>query len=213
MTQSTRYLPVFLIALLAWSCNPSGSSKAMSEAADAESTEEMTATAPALEEPAAEPEKDYEIAVINDQLPSPRKEMTGDAQGVEVVVNYGSPSVKGRDIWGALVPFNKVWRTGANEATVFTIEQDVLIEGQILAAGSYGLFTIPGEDEWTLIFNSVSDQWGSYEYDDSKDVLRVQVDPQKAAVNSETLDFMVNDNQVILQWEFLAVPFTVNIQS
>src|SRR4051812_3645735 len=88
-------------------------------------------------------------------LASPRDTVMGKVDDVVVTVNYGSPSVKGRKIWGRLVPYNQVWRTGANEATTFSVSKDVLVEGKPLAAGTYGLFTIPGENDWTVIFNKV----------------------------------------------------------
>lgn len=180
---------------------------------DATATDTLAPTTPAeADTPAADSTQldgTYSVEVLNDQLASPRKEMTGDVRGIQVVINYGSPSVKGREIWGGLEPYDKVWRTGANEATSFTIEEDVLIEGEPLAAGSYGLFTIPGKESWTVIFNTVYDQWGDYEYDESKDVLRVTVSPNKLATLAETLEFKVQDDQVMMEWEFLQLPFTV----
>ena len=210
MQYPTQYLMITLLTLFFSSCAPAPADGAQ-DGTEAEVTKAEVPTGDTgMQMPSPMESNDYKIVVLNDQLPSPRKEMTGNAEGIEVVVNYGSPSVKERDIWGSLVPYNEVWRTGANEATTFTIEQDILVQGQPLPAGIYGLFTIPGEDEWTVIFNSVSDQWGAYEYDEGEDVLRVQVEPQKAAVNSETLDFIVQDDLVILFWEFLAVPFEIS---
>ncbi|MFN7927347.1 MAG: DUF2911 domain-containing protein [Blastocatellia bacterium] len=82
------------------------------------------------------------------------------------------PAVNQRPVWGQLVPYNRVWRTGANEATAITFSTDVLIEGQRLAAGSYNFFTIPTENEWAIIFNKVTDQWGSFYYNSEFDALR-----------------------------------------
>ena len=90
-------------------------------------------------------------------------------------------------IWGDLVPYGKVWRTGANEATTFETDKDIMIKEQKLPAGKYALFTIPGETEWTWIFNSVWDQWGAYKYDESKDVLRVKSTPESSSVFHEQL--------------------------
>ena len=81
--------------------------------------------------------------------------------------------------------------------------------GKELAAGKYGLFTIPGENDWTLIFNEVADQWGAYEYDQTKDVMRVKVTPKAVADMSETMEFSVKDGNVVLHWEKLQVPFSV----
>ena len=129
-------------------------------------------------------------------------------EGVDVVVEFGRPSVKDRKVWGGLVPYDRVWRTGADECTTITLGSDILVEGQTLAAGTYSLFTIPGESEWTVVFNSVADQWGSFNYDESKDVLRVNVEPRSAEF-VETLEFEVDGSDVILRWEELAVPFSL----
>lgn len=133
---------------------------------------------------------------------------SGTVDGVEVTLEYGRPNVKGREIWGGLVPYGKVWRTGADEATTITFGGDVVIEGQELAAGTYSLFTIPGEEEWTVIFNEVAEQWGAYDYDESKDVLRVTVSPQEHEM-VEAMDFAVGDDGVTLMWEELAVPVEI----
>ena len=94
-----------------------------------------------------------------------------------VHIMYGRPSVNGREIFGGLEPYDEVWRTGANEATTITFSDDVTIEGQPLAAGAYGLFTIPNPDSWTFIFNNTADQWGAFDYDSAEDALRVTVEP------------------------------------
>lgn len=132
----------------------------------------------------------------------------GTIDGLSVTLEYGRPNVKGRTIWGGLVPYGKVWRTGANEATTITFGQDVTVEGQKLAAGTYGLFTIPGEGDWTVIFNTVADQWGAFDYDPGKDALRVTVEP-RAQEMVETMDFVIEGDEVVLRWEKLAVPFAV----
>ncbi|PYS48909.1 MAG: hypothetical protein DMF68_11760 [Acidobacteria bacterium] len=115
-----------------------------------------------------------------------------------------------------MVPYGHVWRTGANEATIFTVTDDVLINGQKLPAGNYSLHTIPGKDEWTIIFNGVADQWGSFSYDEKKDVLRVKAKPQWVNDNQEWLEYSfpavtANSAQVLIRWEKVAVPFTVEI--
>ena len=141
---------------------------------------------------------------------SPPMEAAATVGGVDVKINYSAPSTRDRTIWGKLVPYDKVWRTGANEATTFTVSKDVMIEGRKLPKGKYGLFTIPQENgTWTIIFNSVADQWGAYSYDKSKDVLRVDV---KSASNSmtEMMKFEVtNDGKVTLMWDKVKVAFMV----
>lgn len=133
----------------------------------------------------------------------------GSLDGVEITIEFGRPSVKGRALWGGLVPYNRVWRTGADEATTITLGTDASIEGQTLAAGTYSLFTIPGEAEWTVIFNTVPEQWGAFNYDESKDALRVQVEAQ-AADFVESLDFQMEESQVILRWGEISVPFEIS---
>jgi hypothetical protein len=137
--------------------------------------------------------------------PSPPAEVKAEVNGTMVSVNYSSPSVKERAIWGELVPYGKVWRTGANEATVIETSGDIMVNELTLPAGKYSLFTIPGEKEWTFIFNSVWDQWGHYKYESSKDVLRVTAVPQKSSEFHEKLTFDIMDNVLILSWENLTV--------
>ena len=105
---------------------------------------------------------------------SPAKTAEGLVNGATITIHYSSPAVKGRTIWGDLVPFGKVWRAGANEATTFETNKDIKVEGKDLPAGKYSFFIIPGETQSTFIFNSETGQWGT-NYDESKDVLRVQV--------------------------------------
>ena len=131
----------------------------------------------------------------------------GTIDGVTVTLEYGRPNVKGRTIWGGLVPYGKVWRTGADEATTITFSADVEIGGETLAAGTYSLYTEPGENEWTVIFNEVAEQWGT-RYDAGQDALRVTATP-KAVDHVEAMDFEIVDSWVVLRWEKLAVPFEV----
>ena len=139
----------------------------------------------------------------------------GQTFGVtEISVDYHRPAVNGRDIWGALVPYGQVWRTGANENTVVSFSTDVAVEGQPLAAGSYGLHTIPGESEWEIIFSHDTTGWGSFAYDPSQDALRVKVIPTKAPFFLERMAFTVDetgDDKVVLalHWAELRVPITI----
>jgi hypothetical protein len=98
----------------------------------------------------------------------------------DITINYHRPLVKGRQIWGKLVPYGEVWRAGANENTTMTFSDPVAIEGQPLAGGVYGLHMIPGETEWTVIFSKIHTDWGSFTYNPSHDALRVKVKPQSA---------------------------------
>jgi len=137
---------------------------------------------------------------------------TGTIAGTEVTIEYGRPSVRERQIWGELVPNGKVWRTGADEATTITFGADVVVEGQALTAGTYSLFTIPGDGEWTIILNRTAEQWGAYDYDAGQDALRVTVTPQSGD-HVETMDFIVDEHSFALRWGKLVVPVRVSSAS
>lgn len=131
--------------------------------------------------------------------------LTNDAT---VTINYGQPSIKGRTIGKDIAPFGKVWRTGANEATTFETTKDVTINGNKLPAGKYSLYTIPGEDEWTVIFNKNADQWGT-RYDEQADLFRFAVKPKKGEF-MEQMNFYVEENGVVrLMWGTTIVDFKV----
>jgi hypothetical protein len=140
---------------------------------------------------------------------SPAEVAKGKAAGADITIAYGSPAVKGRTVWGELVPYDKVWRAGANDATTFETSKDIQVEGKTLPAGKYAFFTIPGKDKWTVIFNKEAKQWGAYKYDESKDALRVQVTPRKAASFSERLAYAVNNNGIVMRWADMEVPVAV----
>lgn len=142
--------------------------------------------------------------------PSPPLQVSQKVGGTTVLINYGQPSVKGRKIWGDLVPYGQVWRTGANEATTFEVDKNVKIEGQALAAGKYGFFTIPNEGDWTIIFNKVPNQWGAFKYEDKQDALRVKVKPKKSANFSEQLLYSISPKGTVgILWENIEVNFKV----
>jgi hypothetical protein len=140
------------------------------------------------------------------------KTATGEPATTEATLDGANGS--GKEF--PLAPYGHVWRAGANEATKFTVSDDVLINGQKLPAGSYSLHAIPGKDEWTLIFNKTADQWGSFRYDAKQDALRVKVKPAWLAESQEVLSYEIpqvtaNTAQVVLRWEKVAVPFTVEV--
>ncbi len=132
------------------------------------------------------------------------------ASGAVVTIDYSQPSVKGRTIGKDLEPkAGKVWRTGANEATVFEVSQAVKVEGKELPAGKYGLYTIANDGEWTIIFNKTWNQWGT-QYNEADDALRVKVKPGKASQFAEKMTFNVNkDGTVTLLWGDTKVDFKV----
>lgn len=114
------------------------------------------------------------------QRVSPHETTTGMIAGKKITIEYGRPYVKGRNVWAEpIAPFGKIWRTGADEATKLTTEADLMIGSLHVPKGSYSLFTIPGEKEWTLILNKEADQWGAYKYDESKDLGRVRMTARK----------------------------------
>ncbi len=198
MTKSILSIMLIAAMTLFMACNEISSSA---------ETEEK---APEQEQAPATVASSATMVMLNDTIASPRKQVTGSIDDVDLTIVYGSPSKKERTLWGDLVPYDAVWRTGANEATTIEFSGDVAIEEQVLPAGTYGFFTIPGENDWTLIFNEVAEQWGAYDYDETKDVMRVKVVPHTAADSSETLDFDIRGDEVMFMWGDLVVPFEVS---
>lgn len=133
---------------------------------------------------------------------SPARVAEGVAGGSAITINYSSPAVKGRMIWGDLVPLGQVWRAGANEATRFTTEKDILIEGKRLPAGTYSFFIIPNEYQSTFIFNKVADQWGAFNYNAEEDQLRVNVYGGQGSTFEERLVYEVNPDGFEVRWEY-----------
>jgi len=147
---------------------------------------------------------------------SPKATVIQTVGFTEVRIDYSRPGVKKREIWGKLVPYDAVWRAGANEATKITFSTDVTVEGKMLKEGSYSLFAIPGKNDWTIIFNKVADQWGAFEYNESEDALRVKVKTEKA-IWQEWLSYTINkasDTSAVirLEWEKIKVPFKVEVK-
>ena len=148
---------------------------------------------------------------------SPQATVSQTVGLTNVTITYCRPGVKGRVIWGGLVPYDQVWRTGANEATTITFADAVTIDGTKLPAGTYGLFTIPGKDEWTVIFNKTAKQWGAYQYKQAEDALRIKVKPHEMPFH-ELLTFCfpavsTESATVAMVWDKLAVPFTFKVDT
>jgi hypothetical protein len=139
---------------------------------------------------------------------SPADSTSGKIGTATITINYSSPSVKGRTIWGELVPYGEVWRAGANEATRFTTDQDIMVEGKLLPAGTYSFYTIPNKDQWTIIFNKTAKQWGT-QYDEKQDALRVTAKARTGAPMSERLTYAVTKQGLVLRWENLEVPVAI----
>jgi predicted negative regulator of RcsB-dependent stress response len=134
----------------------------------------------------------------------------------DVTISYHRPLVNGRKIWGGLVPFGQVWRAGANENTTFEVTDPVMVEGQALPKGLYGLHIIPTADACTVIFSKTNTGWGSYSYKQDEDALRVNVKPRALNENEEALEYEFEDLKpnsatVTLKWEKLAIPFKVAV--
>ena len=145
-----------------------------------------------------------------DNRPSPPSQVTGKAGNATITINFSAPSVKGRKIFGSdIVPYGKIWRAGANEATIFEIDSDVKVEGQALPKGKYGFFTIPGENEWTLVFSKTWNQWGTYRYKQEDDALRVKVKAGTSSSLTEKLTYAINNGKVSLKWENADITFNV----
>ncbi len=167
---------------------------------------------------------------LNIPRESARQEISQNVGDTKVSIVYHRPNVKGRAIWGCqtadvipkggvtypcLVPNGQVWRTGANEATVFEVSNDIMVGGQKLLKGKYSLHTIPNPNEWTIIFNKTWNQWGSYSYDAKEDALRVNVKPVASDFHEtmaiEIENVKANTADVFIRWEKVAVPFTVDV--
>lgn len=145
---------------------------------------------------------------------SPNRSVATTLGDMDLTVEWGAPSLRGRP-FRALVSTYKVWRTGANEATVISFDKDVIVEGERLPAGQYALFTVGGNKNWTIIFNSEYQQWGAFNYQRPLDVLRVKVPPEQAEAQEVfTISF---DNttdtatDVVLHWGTFRVPFHVEV--
>ena len=187
---------LFSLSAIAFSCaeNKEGDKKE-----DKEKTEKK-------EEKVADADKKEE-APAPKKAKSPRMQAEGEIDGVKVSIDYGAPSVRDRKIWGGLEAYGKVWRAGANETTAITFDQDVTVNGEAVAAGTYAFFIIPNENEdWVVILNEEWSQekhsvWGAYNYKEEKDVLRVNVAPTWADEVTEQLKYEVADGAVHFAWE------------
>jgi hypothetical protein len=135
----------------------------------------------------------------------------------DITINYHRPLVKGRKVWGGLVPYGQVWRAGANENTTIEFTDPVTVEGKPLAKGIYGLHMLPTENEWTIIFSKAATSWGSFSYNQSEDALRVTVKPQagemREALGYDFDEVTPNSAVVTMRWEKLAVPFKVEVNT
>ena len=150
---------------------------------------------------------------------SPAASVSQSVGVTKITVDYARPAVKGRTIWGDLVPYGQVWRAGANMNTTVDVSTPFSVQGHQLPAGKYGLHTIPTEKDWTVIFSNDSDQWGSFSYDEKRDALRVTVTPSTGPVEESLaywFDDVTNDGaNLVLAWEKVrvAIPIAVDTRT
>ncbi len=144
---------------------------------------------------------------------SPNATVSQTVGTTDITITYGRPAVDDRTIFGDLVPYGEVWRTGANESTALVISDDVVIEGNELEAGTYSIYSIPGEDEWTIIINDMM-SWGT-QYDESGDVVRFTVKPEEADFREQLMFYFEEVTEesatIALHWETVKVPITIKI--
>jgi tetratricopeptide (TPR) repeat protein len=148
---------------------------------------------------------------------SPKASLTQTVGLTDVSITYHRPAVNKRKVWGDLVPYDQVWRAGANQNTTISFSSPVTVNGKPLPAGTYGLHMIPTSGDWTIAFSNVSWAWGSFSYDEKEDALRVSAKPQPAEFQ-ERLSYSFDDPteksvDVALRWEKLRVPFTVEVDT
>lgn len=149
--------------------------------------------------------------------PSPHAKVSQTVGVTDITIEYSSPGVKGREIFGGLLPYDEMWRTGANKATAITFSKPVKINGKEVAAGSYSLFTIPGSKEWTIILNNDTELWGTGDYDETKDAIRIKAMPKKNNFRErmafQILDFDNEKATIALEWDKTRVDFIVEVNS
>ena len=196
------YVASLMGIMALWSC---GNTSGTETAADTGDTAEVAAAEESI------PEETTTIA-------SPRKQVEGEAGGVTIKMDYGSPGVKGRQIWGGLEDYGKVWRAGANETTNIEFSGDVTIGGTKVPAGKYGFFIIPNEDsDWVVIINTAWSReehgiWGADKYSEENDIVRVSVTPELSEEVTERLQYSIADNAIHFAWEkaHLTIPVAVS---
>ena len=149
------------------------------------------------------------MSFAQDKKPaSPSATAKGNINGTNITIEYSSPFVKGRKIWGELVPYNELWRAGANAPTTIEIDKAVKVEGKDLPAGKYAVYVIPEKESATVIFGA-DPKMSVFNYDKAKDALRVNVKTKKSAKLNESLVYTISKNNVTLSWENLDIPFSI----
>lgn len=155
--------------------------------------------------------------MVAEKRESPIEMATYKYRDSYIKVTYGSPYKRGRDIFGNLVPYDQVWRTGANEATEITSTRNIMFGGKFLKAGTYSIFTIPGVDQWMVILNKEVGQFGAFEYDRTKDMMRVEIKPIETPNSSENflINFSPSDKEkeviLFLWWDRTRIEIPIGI--
>ncbi len=146
--------------------------------------------------------------------PSPLRSDSASVHNTSAYIEFSSPAVRGRQIFGAgsdfLVPYGEMWRTGANNATFISIAGDLAVDTFKLDSGSYSIFTIPDQDHWVIIFNKEWDQWGSYDYKDSLDAFRINITPKYADQTQERMLFYFADDSLKFRWDKVRWAIPIN---
>lgn len=155
-------------------------------------------------------------AQLSIPVASPRQTVEQQFSTSKITVDYGRPAIKGRKVFGELVPYGKVWRAGANSATKLTFAQSVNFAGKTVPAGTYGLFVIPSEKEWKVILNKDAQQWGAYSYDEKLNVTEITVPVQKLAEKQELFAIELNpldDNalEMVIKWDLTKVTVPMRV--
>ncbi len=201
MTNKQYFMPIASTFILLTVINLGCSSAQYGEESAVSTTDTLTIVESKEKKPSEDKSK----------RPSPPARLEAKVGDLDVIIDYSQPAVNGRSIFGDIVPYGEVWRTGANEATTIRFDEDVTVEGKKLMAGTYALFAIPNEKEWTIIFNKKANQWGAFEYKEAEDALRVSVKPIQEKEVTERVTFSINETgQVIIQWDRTKVSFQLS---
>lgn len=145
----------------------------------------------------------------NRERPSPLRADSVMKNNAWLKIEYSSPAVRERKIWGDLVPYGRIWRTGANQATLLSTETSIKLQGQNIDAGRYAVFTVPDSDTWEVILNSDFDQWGTYQYDSTLDVARFKVTPYTTRQMNERMKFYFEEDSLKFRWEKLGFSLAI----
>ena len=179
---------------------------------------EQNESAIAVEEPKEVVINEIPIQSEPDSLKGSTQAMAkGEVGQAHISINYYSPAVRGRIIWGGLVPFDKVWSTGAHMATSLTTDQSLVVGDVTLDAGTYAIFTIPSKEEWTFIINRNWEQHLADDYDTKEDLVRIKVKPIIKEINQERLRYSISDlneseGKIIIAWEKLEIPISIKLK-